>query len=43
MDPITDERLAGSRLRLGDFIGVVRKNEISATGVDINSRAEDLH
>ena len=42
MQPVTDERFPGRGLALGNFIFVMRKDEVFATAMDVERLAEVL-
>src|SRR6267154_2021166 len=43
VQPVADELLAGGAFALGDFVFVMRKNQIDATGVQVESLAQIFH
>src|SRR5260370_4345872 len=43
VQPVADELLAGGAFTLGDFVFVMRKNQIDATGVQVESFAQIFH
>src|SRR5258706_1629764 len=43
VQPVADELLAGGAFALGDFIFVMRKSQIDAAGVQVESLAQIFH
>src|SRR5258706_6586337 len=43
VQPVADELLASGAFALGDFVFVMRKNQIDATGVQVKSLAQIFH
>src|SRR6267154_2173142 len=43
VQPVVDELLAGGAFALGDFVFVMRENQIDAAGVQVESLAQVFH